>query len=97
MSATKPVAKIEDWTVVERDDGPCLIGRVFDHPWIPDGHWAMTTMIETLTMREAESQNTLYRLGKRMDKDTDITRLAPRHRWMLAESRDAAVAARFSD
>lgn len=96
MSANKPVARIEDWTVVEGDDGPCLIGRVFDHPQMPDGHWAMTTMVETFAMLEAESQNTSYRLGKRMDKDTDVTRLAPRHRWMLAESRDA-VAARFSD
>ena len=54
-------------------------------------------MIETIAMLEAESRNTLYRLGKRMDKDTDVTRLAPRGRVMLAESRDPVIAARFSD
>lgn len=85
MAATKPVARIEDWTVVEGDEGSCLIGRVFDHPQIPDGHWAMTTMIEILAMLEAESRNTLYRLGKRAAIAIDW--LSVEYRWCSVETR----------
>lgn len=97
MVASKPVARIEDWTFVEVDDGSCLIGRVFDHPRIPDGHWTITSLIETYSRLEAESTNTLYRLGEPMSKDTDVKRLAPSGRVMLADSWDPAVAAKFSD
>lgn len=77
---------IEDWTVVEVGEGRVLMGRVYSHPKIRDGHWTMTSLIVSMAPPDARTLNTSYRLGKPMDDDTDMEQLPPRYRSLLASA-----------
>lgn len=58
--------RIEGWDLVWTIGGLRLLGRVFGHPEIDDGHRALTSTLVALHLEEgwAVSQNRVYRLGQ---------------------------------
>ncbi|MDB5411531.1 MAG: hypothetical protein JWL84_6443 [Rhodospirillales bacterium] len=64
---------LEQWTIVKSWRAGCddiLLGRVFGHPRIADGHWATTSLVVEIDVaaRRARTLNTEYRLGARLSE-----------------------------
>lgn len=63
----KPTAQLQDWLVQWNPltGTAMLAGKVAEHPGLPDGAEIVTSALMRLDMekREAETMNTLYRLG----------------------------------
>lgn len=69
----KPEALLESWTVIKDGFGnEYLHGQFFGHPRqdnCPDGAWGTTTALVQFDPNAgfAETRNTMYSLGKRME------------------------------
>jgi hypothetical protein len=66
----KQKARLENWYVMTFFGGQrCLIGEVYEHPRLSDGKEVATSAITDLdeVNNTAETQNTVYTLGKKAD------------------------------
>lgn len=80
---TQQVVRLEDWTVVKSEsiNSNVLMGRVFGHPRISDGSAIVTTRISHITERRAETENTVYILGKEASAKTGHSGEGPMERF----------------
>jgi hypothetical protein len=63
-SSEASIVRIEAWAIVHCDEGRALVGRVFGHRRIDNGHWTVTSLLVGLGPELAVTQNTIYALGR---------------------------------
>lgn len=65
----KQGVRIEDWDIVHcpiHPDEAFLVGAVFNHPSIPDGHRVLSSVIIEFSDNRVITRNNLYILGRHL-------------------------------
>ena len=65
--ADKPIVRIENWEFCCRGDYSVLVGNLYGHPHVQDGHRAMTSPIISIDYYIVETENSFYLLHQAIE------------------------------
>ena len=56
-------ARIEDWFIIKTRNNYAMVGKIYHHPYKPDGREIQTSNIVSVQANEVTTVNTIYELG----------------------------------